>query len=77
MSRMADDFIEINKRRKEIRKDVGIGDDDWRTAGGPDLDRCAAGYGVYRIDNEYDDAMRTRIQAVVDRMKWSKIGAGL
>jgi hypothetical protein len=73
MTHLADDFVEIAKVRRQLRMAEGLGDDNWRTAGGQDLDACAAAYDIYRKDNEYDTGLRSRIEAAVDQKKANKL----
>jgi hypothetical protein len=61
MSYVAEDFNEISAKRKALRREQGLPDDDWRTATGTDLDAIGGGCDVYRLDHETDYAFRRRI----------------
>ena len=65
---MSDDYAAIKTRMREIRKERGQPDDDWRSATGSDLDAIAAFYDMTRENSQTDDALRTKIEVHIYHM---------
>lgn len=65
MAYLADDLGDISKRIREIKKEEGRVDDNWRTATTADLDAIASGFGLERANYENDETLRGRIGNVL------------
>jgi hypothetical protein len=65
----SEDYSFIATRLREIRKEAGSVDDNWRTATGTDLDGIASFYGLGRYwsecESETDAQLRDRIFAEI------------
>lgn len=59
------DSSDIAQRIREIRKEEGRRDDNWRTATGEDLDAIAAFYNLTRVSYEVDSTLRSRIETAI------------
>jgi hypothetical protein len=64
---VADDFAYINRRWRELSQATTA--ENWRSASGLELDKWAAGYSISRQSGEADEALRSRIEAVVDKLR--------
>jgi hypothetical protein len=65
---MSDDYSAIKTRMREIRKEQGQPDDDWRTAAGSDLEAIAAFYDMTRDNDQTDEQLRTKIEVHIYHM---------